>query len=724
MRILIDAYTFTAASKQITFTGYTTLVKENILMVINVTTNSIVYNPTASATGGTVSGNVLTFTASNAGMADSDALQIFYEDTGVLTTGVSADFWPGYGPQDEGGGPINVDPGGAVITRGPVMTDEGGYRCNFANSSLAVSIGSCVFTNGSDIVTGTGFKSVDVHTNDYVKLDADTEASLMGILSVDSDTQITLKGAYTGTGGTGASSRQILLSKTGAGGTITVGTGACAIAAGTTATSVFEVEREADYLPLIKQTGVTISQRIANQNIKVGLYDDAHASPYYYAWFNFSGTTNTTVVCETARNPSAVPTGNEIESTTITLPNGGTSATLRRLRVELLFDRVNFIVDGVTMATHFKSIPAPHDVMTSTVRVENGTTPATSTTVTLDYDTCKNFNSLDIGSQSDAGGMMSLAPNMYGPFVATAAANNTDFFVLDCSQFRAISIQITSVGGGGTITFQTSNDGATWLSTQGYPVTGLAVASAPTAAGAWVIPVTARYFRARTTAYTSGTLTMYWAAMQTVPSVAIPTLSVSASNLSCNNAQWGGQTVATGGINGTVSVGGLIAGDSGLTVATHKPVTTGMLAKNSTTIYTVSADADSVFSVGTLDGRQVTIPYAYPELTWQYANPTGTPIVNTTDVVLVAATASQRNYITSVQIVNTHATVDTLVVIKDGATVIWSGFADAHIASTPAVPIVLNFPVPLRGSVNSAINFACITTGANVFVSAQGYKGL
>ena len=66
---------------------------------------------------------------------------------------------------------------------------------------------------------------------------------------------------------------------------------------------------------------------------------------------------------------------------------------------------------------------------------------------------------------------------------------------------------------------------------------------------------------------------------------------------------------------------------------------------------------------------------------------------------------------------NAHATVATEVVIKDGATVIWR----QPLAAAMPAPVEIIFPTPLRGTAATAVNFACLTTGAQVYVNAQGY---
>ena len=79
--------------------------------------------------------------------------------------------------------------------------------------------------------------------------------------------------------------------------------------------------------------------------------------------------------------------------------------------------------------------------------------------------------------------------------------------------------------------------------------------------------------------------------------------------------------------------------------------------------------------------------------------------------------AGIRNYVTSLLVTNSHASVGTLVEIKDGTTVIWRGYAP------PGGGYAVHFPVPLRGTANTAINTANITTASNTYVSAAGFKG-
>ena len=84
---------------------------------------------------------------------------------------------------------------------------------------------------------------------------------------------------------------------------------------------------------------------------------------------------------------------------------------------------------------------------------------------------------------------------------------NTILTTLDCSIYRGVSIQCTSMGTTGVVTVESSNDNTTWVATTILTQTGTSAATI-TAAGLWILPVSARYVRLRmSTATTAGTTT-------------------------------------------------------------------------------------------------------------------------------------------------------------------------------------------------------------------------
>lgn len=138
-------------------------------------------------------------------------------------------------------------------------------------------------------------------------------------------------------------------------------------------------------------------------------------------------------------------------------------------------------------------------------------------------------------------------------------------------------------------------------------------------------------------------------------------------------------------------------------------------ARALTAAYGTVTNGSTADLMSTTQGVLTVRPYTIPELEWSYAAAAG-GVINTTDVVLAAAAgAGLRRYITSMTLSNNSATA-TEVVLKDGATVIWRGHLAANAANVEII-----FSNPLKTTANTALNFACITTAAAVYVNAQGY---
>jgi hypothetical protein len=95
-----------------------------------------------------------------------------------------------------------------------------------------------------------------------------------------------------------------------------------------------------------------------------------------------------------------------------------------------------------------------------------------------------------------------------GPVSATSAAV---LFSQDVSEYRSVAIQIISPGTTCTITYEVSNDGVTWFGVAGYTPINLGTTPpvfTTTTANLIVFPCASRFFRARVSTYTSGTVTV------------------------------------------------------------------------------------------------------------------------------------------------------------------------------------------------------------------------
>lgn len=192
----------------------------------------------------------------------------------------------------------------------------------------------------------------------------------------------------------------------------------------------------------------------------------------------------------------------------------------------------------------------------------------------------------------------------------------------------------------------------------------------------------------------------------TPDSVALP------ANQTINAAQLNGHTTLEGGTNGSLAIGGTVATNVAITA---NPLNLGAQAVSSEN--TAVTTARQVQLIADLVGKLIVLPFANPE---NFVNGTTAALTDTTSTSLIAsAGGSLRNYVTDLTVTNSHATVGTFVKILDGATIIWEGYA-----ASAGGGFAKSFSVPLRGTAATAVNAQCVTTGANVIVSASGYKGV
>jgi len=279
-----------------------------------------------------------------------------------------------------------------------------------------------------------------------------------------------------------------------------------------------------------------------------------------------------------------------------------------------------------------------------------------------------------------------------GLSVSGTATSAAVLFTTSMLNYESITVQVTSAGTSCTITYETSDDNTNWVNSAGLNAASIGTSAISPVTSTAVItqfPRKALYFRARVSTYGSGTVSV------------VGTLSKSPV------AQLG--TVVLAGVS---TVGGALSEG---TAATTSPVLVGLEARTSSK--TSVANASAVRPISTVDGRQIVRLDSIPENEWQYAAASG-GIVNTADNVLIAAAgANIKNYLTGLSVANANATASEIV-IKDGAsTVIWRMYlaANAPIQS-------IKFVTPLQSSANTALNVACITTGTQTYINAQGYK--
>lgn len=98
----------------------------------------------------------------------------------------------------------------------------------------------------------------------------------------------------------------------------------------------------------------------------------------------------------------------------------------------------------------------------------------------------------------------------------------------------------------------------------------------------------------------------------------------------------------------------------------------------------------------------------------------GTATGVTSDVAMKAAVASNRMYVRAITCKNTSATVGTTLDFKDGSTVVAVGGITSVQATAPG-SFTANFDPPLRGTVNTAFNFATNVAVTSATCCIAGY---
>lgn len=263
----------------------------------------------------------------------------------------------------------------------------------------------------------------------------------------------------------------------------------------------------------------------------------------------------------------------------------------------------------------------------------------------------------------------------------------TVLFTTSMIGYESITVQVTSAGSNCIVTYEVSEDGVNWQTTSGLTTSNIGVSANATASTTTVIlqfPRKASNFRARVSTYGLGSTVSVVGTLSKNPVAQI----------------------------GLVYIGGGLSFEGGGTGT--NPLAIGLEGRTSSK--TSVTNATLVRPISTLDGRQITRLNSIPENEWQYAAASG-GITNTSDVVLQAAAgAGIKNYLTGLSVANASATA-TEVVVKDGSTVIWRSYVAANL-TLKDIP----FPTPLQSTANTALNVACITTGTQTYISAQGYK--
>jgi hypothetical protein len=290
--------------------------------------------------------------------------------------------------------PLILDDSGRLETHSAVYTDEGSFRDDFSVPSLLTTlIGTVNFVNNSAVITGTGTAfSIELKVGQYIKKTADANSALVQIDYIFSDTSLVLSEVYTGTTGTStAQYSNWFINATGTGATASATSSLLNLVSGTDLNGTASLIRGGDCGPFSVAFNCSVSQRIANQTIILGLTDINSATPNVQATIQFTGTTNTVCTFVTSSTSSISDT----QSTTVTLPNGALTSSTNTYKIDVSNNRCTLVINGIVCAVNDIHIPQPYDLLSHLLKVVNSAV-VTSTTVAIDYYYFENVNRIQV----------------------------------------------------------------------------------------------------------------------------------------------------------------------------------------------------------------------------------------------------------------------------------------------------------------------------------------
>lgn len=346
-----------------------------------------------------------------------------------------------------------------------VGADASGIEDNYAevdvNQNLYVNLGAADFV-GQQAMTGSiptviasDQSPVDagvVLGDQYVPTTPDTGTTQTRLLT-DPDNQLKIRGDVLTDEGTFrddfsgiAIGGDYTVTQTGTG-TVSVANSFVTLSSGTGNGAVASIVYPGDYGPISLRTNISISQRIANQTIDVGFFDDVN-SPNVSAYLRFTGTNNTLVQCITQSSSDIADT----QITNVTFFNGTNSSQNNEYYIEIQPEKITFLINQQQVAQHRLHIVAPYDSVDFAAKISNAAV-VTNTNVNIDYLFIINQNSLQVTNSFDGDSLPIRQKTGFIPTYAAAvtnfqyAANGTDIFTLTGSDSKIVRLKHLSIDG-------------------------------------------------------------------------------------------------------------------------------------------------------------------------------------------------------------------------------------------------------------------------------------
>jgi hypothetical protein len=506
MKKLISNYSFNAAAKTVTFSDYGSITLENVLLVTNVTSNTIIYNFAQPTKGGTVAGNVLTLTYNTTSMSNGDKLQIYYDDptaSNNLATGAATSANQTNGTQQS-----KLTDGTTVAS--VVAGDAGNNALVIAGSRKEVTFST---------TTAQAVAATDVSNYKWVSVHVVTQGGSSSVVfQVSND-------------GTNWTSQALMATNTATAGPITSTTAApimyygslnaryfrlnvTGISSGTTA-GVIEFSSTAGAHQTLAAIATQNGTWAVGSNSATGAAVPANA---FYG--GMSDGTNLvglrTNVGDGSGSTAQLNTGLQIY-------NGTTYDRTRAANTAAGTTGTGLLGAGVLGfdGTNYQRLKTDSS---GVLAVSQSDGAVTGNNIT--GDTGQN-------AQLVAGTRKEVAFST----TSVAAVASTDV-----SNYSYVSVQITSQGSSSSVAFQVSNDNTNWSTTLLLPSNTNGGATSPvTTTGIWYGSVTGRYFRLNVTGISAGTTA------GTVEFFAMPKTQHSGNLTSTQSGTWTvGSNTATG----------------------------------------------------------------------------------------------------------------------------------------------------------------------------------
>jgi len=289
---------------------------------------------------------------------------------------------------------LNTDPRGFLNTRSVNHTDEGSFRDDFTGTALETALtGTLTFTNGSDLVSGSGTLFLtELNRDAYIKITAHSETFYTRVSDIIDDTNLILDGDYGGATASASAIKSMWKTTTAPSGSITVSSSEVLINIGTVNGERSTIEHSGDYLPYILNFKARLSQRIADQEAIIGFYDDI-SSITAQAVVVFDGILPNFIKFRTSSSDLST----EIEETPIFLQNIATSDNLQ-FDIDLVATQATLSVNGQVVAIHKEHIPSPYQVLEIGASIKNTGTTGSSTTLYLKYILFQNMNQVQVAN--------------------------------------------------------------------------------------------------------------------------------------------------------------------------------------------------------------------------------------------------------------------------------------------------------------------------------------